>query len=140
MESTDRETGGTGGVGESAGEFVKYVAVSGGGLAVDVAALAFGVEILGLPLLTANAISFSLGVVVVYLGSIFWVFNRRRLSNPRTEFILFAAIGLVGLGVNQLALWSVVTATGAFYGLGKLAAAAASFVANFIIRKWVLFR
>ena len=121
-------------------EFARYFAVSGGGFVVDLSALAFCYEVLGLPLLVANTISFSTGMIAVYLGSIFWAFERRSLRDARMEFAIFCAIGLVGLGVNHAALWAAVSLVGLPYVIGKAGAAGASFLANFILRKTALFR
>lgn len=121
-------------------EFARYVAVSGGAFIVDFSALAIGVEVFGLPLLTANAISFTLGLITVYVGSILWVFERRTLANKRVEFAVFCLIGLIGLGVNQLALWGATSLIALPYMIGKVGAAAASFAANFALRKTALFR
>ena len=120
-------------------EFARYFAVSGMGFVVDFAALAALVEIFGMPLITANTISFTLGMVAVYLGSIYWVFGNRRLANARHEFLIFCLIGVVVLAVNHAALIGAVDWFGVPYYIAKIFAAGASFVANFIIRKVVLF-
>ena len=118
----------------------RYLLVSAVGLAVDFGLLALMVEMNIAPLLIANAVSFTAGVIVVYLGSVSWVFGARRLKAPHVEFAIFAAVGVVGLGVNEAALWLVAEFGGAHYTLGKVAAAAASFTSNFLRRKALLFR
>ncbi|PWE16748.1 GtrA family protein [Marinicauda salina] len=118
----------------------RYLLVSAVGLAVDFGLLALLVEFDLAPLLIANAVSFTAGVIVVYLGSIGWVFGARRLKAPHIEFAIFAAVGIVGLGVNEAALWLVAEIGGVHYTLGKIAAAAASFTSNFLLRKALLFR
>lgn len=121
------------------GEFSRYVFVSGVGFGVDVASLTLLVEIVGLPLLFANTISFSLGIVAVYLGAVVWVFDTRRMANARTEFVIFCAVGVVVLGVNHLALLGTVALLGVPYLAAKVVAAGASFLANFALRKALLF-
>ena len=121
------------------GEFIRYFAVSGVGLAVDFALLTALVEIAGMALLTANTISFMTGMIVVYLGSIYWVFSYRRLAQPGREFAIFCAIGVAVLSVNHIALLTAVDAMGEPYYVAKIFAAAASFLANYVIRKAALF-
>lgn len=121
------------------GEFARYFLVSGFGFGVDVASLAALVEIGGLPLLAANAISFTLGMVAVYLGSIWWVFGVRRQESARAEFVIFCSVGLLVLAVNQVALYAVAELLAVHYPIAKIAAAGASFTANFAVRKLLLF-
>ncbi len=123
----------------SAGEFLRYFGVSIVGFAVDFALLVFGVEVLGLPVLTANAISFLVGMLVVYVGSVIWVFAARKLENRIAELLIFIGIGVVGLLVNQGALWLGVSLLSLPYVIAKVGAAGASFVSNFIMRKVALF-
>lgn len=121
------------------GEFLRYFLVSGAGFGVDVATLAALVEFASLPLLAANTISFSLGMVAVYFASIWWVFDARRLTSARAEFVIFCAIGVVVLGVNHLALLGLVSLVGMPYVYAKVLAAGASFTTNFVVRKLILF-
>ena len=121
------------------GEFARYFAVSGVGFVVDFISLAALVELAALPLLIANSISFTLGMIAVYLGSVLWVFDRRRLASARSEFVIFCAIGVAVLAVNHAALIGAVDWLGVPYYIAKVIAAGASFVANFVIRKVVLF-
>ena len=53
--------------------------------------------------------------------------------------MLFAAIGLGGLGVNEAMLWIGVETAALSLGVAKLAAAGSSFAFNFIARKLLLF-
>lgn len=124
---------------ERAAELARYFAVSLGALAVDGAAL-FALVEAGLPVLAANAASFTLGAVVAYLGSIRWVFARRRLSDRNMEFAVFAGVGVAGLAVNEAALWIGAAALGLPLPLAKLSAAGASFLFNYGVRRAILFR
>lgn len=122
------------------GEFVRYFAVSLAALGVDFAGLFALVEGLGAPYLAANAAAFALGAAFAYLGSVRWVFARRRLSDRGLEFGLFAAIGIVGLLVNEAVLWAAVSVALLPLAPAKLAAAGASFLFNYGLRRAVLFR
>jgi putative flippase GtrA len=122
------------------GEVFRYFVVSLLALGTDFGLLILFHETFGLELLLANAISFSSGAVVAYAGSILWVFGHRRVDRPHKEFILFFAIGLGGLLVNEAVLWVFASASTIPYQVSKLFAAGSSFVFNFIVRKWLLFR
>jgi putative flippase GtrA len=120
---------------ESAG----YLIVSLLALALDIGLLFLLVEGLEANLFLANALSFLCGATFVYLASIHLIFGQRRFKSAAPEFFIFVAIGVAGLGVNELVLWGAVAQFGLHYGLGKVAAAGASFSFNFVLRKLALF-
>ena len=121
-------------------EFFRYFLVSLIALAVDFGTLVGLTELLGVPYLLSNAVSFVLGATVVYVGGILWVFRRRRMADRRAEYFVFVAIGIGGLAVNEGVLWLFTSTAGLHYTLSKAVAAAASFMFNFIVRKVTLFR
>jgi putative flippase GtrA len=116
-----------------------YVGASAAALAVDLTLLALLVSGFGVPYLAAAFISFSAGTVVVYWLSIRHVFDYRRLEDWRGEFAVFAALGLVGLVVNLTAMYSLVDGLGLHYLVAKVGAAGFTFIANFLLRRWMLF-
>jgi len=118
---------------------VGYCGASAVAFACDVAVLTGLVSGLGLPYLMAAAISFTAGTVVVYWLSVRHVFDYRRLDDWRREFIIFAALGAVGLLVNLLAMYALVSGLGLHYLVAKVGAAGCTFFVNFISRRWMLF-
>ncbi|MGZ7070659.1 MAG: GtrA family protein, partial [Methanobacterium sp.] len=86
------------------------------------------------------AIAFTLGLIANYLLSISWVFNKRTLDNIWSEFTIFAAIGIIGLVLNELIIWLFTDYVGLFYLLSKIIAAALILFWNFFARKFTLFR
>ena len=120
-------------------ELPRYFAVSVAALGVDVSFLWLLHDGVGLHFMAANAIAFLLGSVVAYLGSVIWVFQKRRIDRPTREFALFVAIGLGGLLVNEAMLWTGVVLVDAGLAYAKFAAAGASFAFNFVVRKFLLF-
>ena len=97
-------------------------------------------ELAGLYYLAANTLAVVAGTIVVYLAAVYWVFLRRRVQTPGLELGLFALIGVGGLGVNSGALWLLTETGGLHYAASKIGAAGASFLFNFLLRKFVLFR
>ena len=119
-------------------EAVRYFIASAAALALDATLLWFGVTRLGLPAWFAGAFAYAAGLVLVYGLSVRWVFARRAVSDARSEFVVFAALGLFGLVVNSATLY-VATSVGLALPLAKGLSAAIGFVANFISRKTILF-
>jgi putative flippase GtrA len=123
----------------NAAELLRYLAVSVVALVVDTTTL----------LLTANFVhyllaatfGFVLGAMTSYLLSVRWVFQHRRLAAfPKTEFAAFAAVGVAGLGLNNLAIYTAVEYAGLGLLAAKAVAAMLTFSFNFGLRKWGLFR
>ncbi len=118
----------------------RYLAISGAGFCVDFASLVLLSEVFGLHYLIAGALAFTAGLVVVYLGSVRWVFAKRRLAEPSREFVLFAVIGLVTLQLNEVVLYTMTDIAQFHYTVSKVFAAAVVVQANFLARKVLLFR
>ena len=124
----------------NAHEFIRYFGASLLALAVDAGSLALMTSVLGIPYLISGALSFSLGLIVIYVLSIMWVFEKRDMHNPVNEFIIFAIVGIVGLGINELVLWFLTGYFGFFYLVSKVASVIIVFTWNFFARKALLFR
>lgn len=88
-------------------QFLRYAVVGGIAFCVD-----FGVlylltltEFFRHYYLLAATVSFVFGLLTSYSLSVLWVFHRRSVRNPWVEFLLFAAVGVVGLGLNAAIIW-----------------------------------
>jgi len=121
-------------------EFIRYFVASLVALVVDAGSLALFTSVLGIPYLISGAMSFSLGIAVIYILSIKWVFEKRALDNPVAEFGLFFFIGIIGLGINELVLWALTGGFGIYYLFSKGASIIVVFTWNFLARKSLLFR
>jgi putative flippase GtrA len=90
--------------------------------------------------LLADAIGWAAGMVVNYVLSSRWVFQRAGTPTaPVRDFSVFALIGLVGLGWSQLGLWVLIGRWGAQRDLAKLTMIAVVFAWNFAARRaWLL--
>jgi putative flippase GtrA len=125
---------------EGVHEFIRYFAASLAALAVDVGLLWFLTSVATLPYLLSGAIAFTIGLSVVYVLSVFWVFEARTVRNPVAEFAIFALIGLIGLGFNEAILYLFTAVFGVYYLISKIASVVVVFSWNFAARKWLLFR
>ena len=120
-------------------ELVRYFGASAAGLALDVALLWLQVSVIGVPYLAAAAISFLTGTAFVYWTSVSQIFGFRRLKSASNEFAVFLLVGLVGLAINLGVIYIGVSRLGLHYLLAKLGAAGFTFLANFAMRRWLLF-
>ena len=106
---------------------------------LDFGVLAFLTEVLRIHYLVSAAFSFTLGTTMSYALSILFVFDLRRYASPALEYGLFVLVGLSGLGLNELFLWTLTDVLGIYYLLSKIAAASLVFFWNFGARKLILF-
>jgi putative flippase GtrA len=88
---------------------------------------------LGVHYLVAAAISFTVGLAVNYIISILWVFPSS--SRRATEAILFAVIGVVGLGLNEVIIWFGHDVLGLAVAWAKIVSTVLVFFWNFILRR-----
>lgn len=120
-------------------QFVLYGGVSVAALAVDYGLLIFLTETVGLFYLVSATISFLVGMLLVYVSSVGFIFGERRLDNRSLELTSFALIGVAGLVLNGLLLWAITTGTPLGYQLAKLPTAGLVFLFNYIARRNLLF-
>lgn len=90
--------------------------------------------------LWSAGIAFIVGLTVNYLLSISWVFNRNRSAKPWVEFLVFALIGVVGLGLNELIMYVATDIMELHYMISKLISTALVFCWNFFARKLIIFK
>jgi len=121
-------------------EFVRYFVASLIALLVDAGLLVLLTSVVGVPYLWSGAIAFLAGLATVYLLSVRWVFSKRTMNDMKVEAIVFAVIGVVGLGINELVLYGLTGVLGFHYGLAKVASVGLVFFWNFGARKYLLFR
>lgn len=122
-----------------ADEGVRYLAASALALTMDFSVFMGLHRLAGLDYRIAAPIGFSLGLVLIYVLSIRWVFRQRRLKDARAEFVLFVGLGVAGLALNQ----AIITVGMEFLALpdwmSKIASAGFVFCFNFASRKFLLF-
>lgn len=120
-------------------EFRRYFLISVVALAVDVGILLLAAR--SVHYLWAATAGFIAGAVASYAMAVRWVFPVRRLSGrPRAEFVVYALVGVAGLGLNNAVIFGAVDALGMALLAGKALAAATTFLFNFVVRKFALFR
>lgn len=120
-------------------ELVGYAAASAAALAVDMGLLQALTSVLEWHYLPASAASFTAGGVVAYFLSVRLAFRFHKLASRNVELASFVALGLVGLLVNSLVMWSAVTRLGLPVIGSKSCAAVCTFTVNFLSRRQLLF-
>ena len=90
--------------------------------------------------LVAATAGFCTGAAVNYLLSTRLIFARRRLAHREgLEAALFTLVGVAGLALNNAVMFVLVEFVAAPLALAKLAAAGATFLFNYFLRKRLLF-
>jgi putative flippase GtrA len=120
-------------------EAPRYLVASAVALAVDAGVYIALIRLVNVHYLAAAPTGYVLGIVVIYLLSTRWVFRERRLASARSEFLIFALIGIAGLLLNQLVIYLCVERLATSFELAKLASAVIVFGVNFGGRKLILF-
>ena len=121
-------------------QFSRYLVVGTIATVADFGTLVFLMELLYLHYLASNAIGFLVGLITNYVLSVSWVFSSRVLATKWLEFLVFSFIGIVGLGISELAMYVGVGLLTLHYTVAKIAAIGATLVWNFTVRKAALFR
>lgn len=119
-------------------EFARYFVASLAALLIDTAVLLSTATVLHY--LVAASLGFVAGALVSYLLAIRWVFGQRRLvQRKRAEVGVYALVGVLGLGINDLVIFLAVSSAGLSLLGAKLVAAGITFLFNFALRKLLLF-
>lgn len=85
--------------------FLKFATVGAIGMVIDLTLLNVLHKVFGLDLLVANAISFSAAVISNFTWNRLWTFPESRQRPLGKQLAQFAAVNVIGLGINELVLW-----------------------------------
>ncbi len=117
---------------------MRYLACSGVALSVDTSLYALGLR-LGLAYPVAACAGFATGLTTAYFLSVRFAFKERSVRSARVEFIVFAAVGIVGLLLTELLLWLQIGVIGMSALVAKVGASGGVFMFNFLVRRALLF-
>ena len=65
----------------------------------------FGADSFSMGSQIGSALGFTVSVIVNYILSFKFVFERKEDMNRKAEFIIFVILSIIGLGLNQLIIW-----------------------------------
>lgn len=126
--------------GSLSGQLLRYGVVGGIAFVVDYGSLWLLTEVCGLHYMLSAAVAFLLGLTCNYLLSTRFVFGESRLGSRWAEFLAFAVIGVIGLGLNELIIWLATDVIGLHYMLGKVISTVIVFFWNFLARRFLVFK
>jgi putative flippase GtrA len=121
-------------------QLIRYTFVGGLAFLIDFGTLYTLTEFFHFHYLLSAGIAFLLGLLTNYFISTRWVFTSRSVKNKKLEFLIFAVIGLVGLGLNELFIWIFTSLLSIYYLLSKILTAILVYLWNFFVRKMILFK
>lgn len=119
-------------------QLIRYTIVGGLAFIVDFGLLFLLTEYFGLYYILSATCSFLAGLLVNYYISTAWVFEST-IKSKQLEFTLFSLIGVVGLGLNDLLIWTFTEKFHIYYMLSKLITAILVYLWNFLGRKYLVF-
>lgn len=122
---------------------MRYLFTGGLAFVVDFGLFALCLYVLEWHYLLANLVGLVAGLVLNYALSVAWVFTacERKLEKRKTaEFLVFALVGFIGVGLNELLMLLMVDVFEWQEMLSKMIAAAIVLMWNFGGRKLILFR
>lgn len=115
-------------------QIFKFIIVGGIATVIDFIFLFLFKEIIKLPIIISNTLSFSIAVIYNYIASVKWVFNVNN-TNRKKNFILFIVFSVIGLLLNDLIILILVDKFSIHYILAKIIATTFVMIFNFITRK-----
>ncbi len=140
-------------------QFFRSLFVGGIATVADMGFLILFRELFKMPETGATVIGFVAGLTVNYIISTFWVFSKAKVQNRVFDFIAFAVIGIIGLGLTSLIIapfameglfgegffvrnqiFGSIIPTDKYYIIGKLLATVIVYIWNFCARKFILYR
>lgn len=105
---------------------------------IDYGLMVLLTEVFGVNYLLSTTISFVVSVIFNYLASMRFVFAHRDGMSRRREFVVFVALSVVGLGLNDLLMWVGQDLLGIDYRFTKIVVTGIVMVYNFVTRKLFL--
>ena len=116
-------------------QFVRYFFVGGIAAVVNIGMLYVFTDLLHIYYLISNIFSFTLGLIVNYLLSKKLVFQDEKNINKSKEFLIYAVIGVLGLGIDTLFMGLFTGIMKIYYMLSKIISTMLVFIWNFVARK-----
>ena len=116
-------------------QFFRYIWVGGIAAIVNIGMLYVFTDILHLYYLFSNVLSFTLGLLVNYILSKKFVFQEKVTMNRMKEFIIYAIIGIIGLGIDTGLIWGFTSGLSIYYLISKIISTMIVFIWNFVARK-----
>lgn len=121
-------------------KIVRYFFVGGAAAALDISIFFVFAKLAGFNYLVVGCVGFVLATMLNYALSVRHVFQSGIRFSRRNEVLLVFAVSIVGLAVNQIVLFALVSRFGVELMLSKVAATLTVFLWNFSARNYFVFR
>lgn len=121
-------------------QFARFLVVGGISFTVDYGLFLVLHHMLDVQYLVASTISFAVSLVLNYVLTLRYVFDKRDDRNVVKEFALYLGLNVIALGLNQAILFLTVDQVGLSPALGKIVATLVVLVYNFISRRALIER
>lgn len=115
-------------------QLIKFGIVGVVATLIDFGVLVLMRELLCVGVLVSSAVAFCVSVVANYILSMMFVFEGGKNSKTK-EFVIFVALSIGGLLINQLIMWLGTDVLMFYYLLVKIFACVFVMVYNFVTRK-----
>lgn len=119
-------------------QLMKFCVVGIIAFVIDYGVMVALTELLGLNPVLSATISFTVSAVFNYVASMRYIFTHRDGMSRRREFVIFVALSVIGLGLNDLLMWLGTDTIGIDYRVVKIGATALVMVYNFVTRRVLL--
>jgi putative flippase GtrA len=120
-------------------KFIRFGLVGISGMGVDFGTTYLCKEIIRIPKYIANAIGFTLAATSNYILNRIWTFHSQD-PGILVEYSKFFFISLIGLGINTLVLWILVSRFNRNFYISKLFAIGVVMIWNFLANLLFTFR
>ena len=120
-------------------QFIKYFFASGIALFADISILYILTEYAHLYYIISATASFLAGIAITYICSKLYIFTKTSIKNKTTEFVIFLAIGIIGLILNNIFLYVFTEYLSLHYMLSKCLVILITYLWNYFARKKFIF-
>ena len=121
-------------------QMARYFIIAGIATVFDYLLYLFALKQLGISYSISIVVGFSIGVVVNYLLSNLWAFQRKADQKASTEFTLFFLTGLFGISINILVVYLLKDFLNINEDIGRVPAIGIAFIWNFFSKKWFVYK
>ena len=115
-------------------EVLRFCIVGGVSFLIDYALLYTLTEFVEINYLYSAGLSFTVSVVINYWLCIAFVFKGAK-KQTRKQATIFIGSSIVGLGLNQICMWTFVDIFGIYYMIAKIIATAIVTIWNYIMKR-----
>ncbi len=116
-------------------QIFRFLIIGGTAFVIDYALLYILTEYFDIYYLISSTISFIVSLIFNYIASIKWVFKTKEEDSQTKKLTIFITLSIIGLGINQLIMWTLSDLLTIYYMISKIVATAVVMCWNFITRK-----